>query len=131
MLAREAARITFAIHTFVVAAGVFGHMGQVLGPRQGFEHLNGEVYVMVDDLAFFGGECAGADGQVLDLIFGQEIAFLARRIDPAVLGCDLLHAFDVFVAHEFATHVGMPDEGAIVIHAFKLFGETRLTRAGT
>src|SRR5262245_38452848 len=51
LLAREALRVALAVHALVVAAGVLGHVGQVLRPRQRLEHLDGRDDVVVDDLA--------------------------------------------------------------------------------
>ena len=77
-------RIALAVHALVVAAGVLGHVGEVLGPRQRLEHLDGRHDVVVDDLALFVGERAGADGEVLHLVVGQEVGLVAGHVAPAV-----------------------------------------------
>ena len=64
----QPARVTLAIHALVMAARVFRYVLQVFGPGQGFQHLDGDHDVVIDDLALRGGERAGTDGEILDLI---------------------------------------------------------------
>ena len=74
LLALQAARIALAVHALVVAAGIFRHVLQVPRPGQRLQHLDGHLDVVVDDLALLLGQRAGADGQILDLVVGQEVA---------------------------------------------------------
>ena len=63
----------------MVAAGVFGHIFQVLGPRQLFEHLDRCTDVVVDGLAFGLGQRAGADGKEVDFLSPDELENLTIR----------------------------------------------------
>ena len=102
----------------MVAAGVLRHIFEVLGPGQGFQHLDGRHDVVIDDLAFGLGQRAGADGEVFEL-FGREeiddLAFRPVRVAPAILFRDTAHPLLVVRLHGFATDVASPQKFPIFI----------------
>ena len=75
----QAARIALAVHALVVPARIFGHVGQVLGPGQRFEHPDRHHDMVVDDLALGLGQGAELDGQVGHFVGVEEVASRRRR----------------------------------------------------
>ena len=70
LFAGQPAREAAPVHTLMVAAGVFRHPAQLARERQGFEHLQGNVHVPVDNAALLFGEGAARNAEVVDLVLG-------------------------------------------------------------
>jgi len=87
----------------------------MLGPGQGFEHLDGGHDVVVDDFPLAGGQCAGANAEIFNFLGAQKLGINARRTAPSVQGANVAHALLVCGAHGFAANIGLPQKITFLI----------------
>ena len=99
----------------MVAARIFGHILKVPRPWQGFEHLNGHVDMMIDDLALGRRQRACSHCQILDFIAREKIRLISIDVAPGVFGRDLSHALLMFGTHRLAAEIAEPQKFAILI----------------
>ena len=97
----------------MVAASVFGHVPQMLGPGQLLEHLDGRHDVLVDGRALGRSQGAGSNRQILQLVGRQERGLYAVNVAPDMLAGDRTHTRQRHLAHGFAADVGGTQEFAV------------------
>ena len=114
--------IAAAIELFVVAAGVFGGVAQIVRPGQGVQHLQRQRDVLFDDGALPRVQGAPGNAQVADLILRQQIAFPALRPDPAP-GGDAPDPFLRGRVHAFPSSVAAVHMLAVVLQFGQPFPE--------
>ena len=95
-----------------MTAGVFGHVFQVLRPRQLFQHFDGRHDVVIDDGTLFRGQRSGANQQVFQFVIVEHIA---RFPDAA-------HALQIRFFHGFGSAIDHAQKILIVIQR-RLFAQ--------
>ena len=103
----------------MVPAGIFGNFLQVAGPGQLLKHHDRHVDVTIDNLALFGTQGAGPDGEVGDFVVRDERMCDFFAVLPSVVGCDIAHPLHRGIVHEFSTDIGVLEEGQVIAQAIK------------
>ena len=109
----EPARIALAVHALVVASRVLRHVLEVPRPRQRLEHPDRDVDVVIDDAPLLARQRAGRDRQVFHLVHGEEVAFRAVGVAPAVPGGNVPDPLQVLRPHGFRPDVARAKKGAV------------------
>jgi hypothetical protein len=71
--------------------------------------------VVIDDVALLQRQRAGADGQVVELVGGEELGLDRIDIAPLAVAADVAHALQVGILHGFAADIGLAQEFPVFI----------------
>src|SRR5258706_8608648 len=115
LLPLQSTRVALPVHALVVTAGVLRHFGQVFGPRQRFQHLDGGDDVVIDRLSLLAGECTAGDREIPDLVLGEKIGSPPRDVYPFVARANPVHALLRLRRHGFSADVAVTQEFAVAI----------------